>query len=238
MKISIKERFKGLLVIIGLASVWASLVSFVMVFSGPVEGSFAEKVLTAIILGPMMGGSLALVVHSFLRKVLEWIGGLGAFAAIAVVVAVKIPYYFLAWPGIKIGELLGVVTFVPVGADPHGVRQPASPAAVANCPYEGTVYTNEGYPRLLYRIRPDWKVDTEREPEWGFIDASGQIRRRPGPIRVGPPASPYETGYEPAASWVTTSDGVHVRVEGDFCFNGAYGSELLGHLHRGDRALL
>ena len=116
MTISAQDRLKGLLVIIALASAWASLVALVMVFTDHSSGSFISKIFAAILLGPVVGGSLALVVHSFLRKVLGWLAGLHAIVGLAVLVALKIPYYGLAWPGIKIGELLGIVSFAPVAA--------------------------------------------------------------------------------------------------------------------------
>lgn len=238
------DRLKGLLVVIALASAWAALVCLTLLLSGTLKTSEsgARKVLLGLMLGPIMGGTLALVVHSFLAKVLDWLSSHVKFVGIAVFVAIKIPYYCFAWPGIKIGEALGLVSFAP-GAAPQvdDAKGQAASNAPGRCPFEGRIYSNEGHPKLLYRIRPDWKVELEHQSDWGYIDAKGQIRKHqgPNPFRLaGPPLSPYEEGYDPKDPAVLADGGVLSRVDGGFCLKGAYDADVIGKVSLGDGTLL
>lgn len=241
--ITIQDRLKGLLVVVALSAGWAAVLMLVLVVSGSFKaGSVAGSIVCILLVGPLMGGMLALVVHSFLGRVLDWLSARVKFFWIAVFVAIKIPYYCFAWPGIKIGEALGLVSFVPGGtaAQVNEAADQIADPSLERCPFEGMVYSNEGHSKLLYRVRPDWKVDLEHQAQWGYVDAKGQIRAYHGPNPFslgGPSGSPYETGYDPAAPWVLADQGVIARLDGSLCLKGAYDSDVIGGLSLGNGSL-
>ena len=238
----LKMRFTGLLFAMLSAGAWATLVSLVIFLSGSGHESVFKKILGAFLAGMISGAGLTLLFHTFLRKILVGIANAVPMGGVFLL-PVVILYYVLAWPGVMLGKAFGL--YAPVGAKHFADDEPAragrADKGLPSCPFAGTVYSNEGHPKFLYRIRRDWKVDLEGDNEWGFVDAKGQIRKYGGPNPfnfAGPPSSPWEQGWDPSDPSSLAGDGVVCRVDGELCLKGAYASDILGKLSRGDGALL
>jgi hypothetical protein len=169
---------------------WGGAVGAILVIAGPMRShaGFISNLLGGIVGCGVLGAGLAVVMHTFLGRILRWIAETIPFAGVAVGLLVTLPYYMFAWPGVKIAEWRGWIRFAdsPAPRQDHPAPEDATDhgGAPGACPYAGQVVAEKmtkvlgfDWPQMepVFIITEDWRVRTSRNYEFGYISRDGSI---------------------------------------------------------------